>query len=103
MSINTDSSKAVDIKIMGRQFTIACTEDEHADLLSAVSYLNKKMSEISESGKVIGVEKIAIMAALNLSHELLNIKSGNVDVGDVKRRLNAMHESIDAQLILSKN
>ena len=98
MSLNTGSSKAVDVKIMGREFTISCVEEEREDLLSAVSYLNKKMSEISDSGKVIGVERIAIMAALNLSHELLSTKSGNVDVGDVKRRLNAMQDSIDGQL-----
>lgn len=98
MSLITSSSKAVDVKIMGREFTISCTEEEREGLLSAVSYLNKKMSEISDAGKVIGVERIAIMAALNLSHELLNTKSGDVNIGDVKRRLNAMQDSIDAQL-----
>ena len=98
MSLTNGSNKWVDVKIMGREFIIACTEDEREGLLSAVSYLNKKMNEINDSGKVIGVERIAIMAALNLSHELLNAKNGNVDVGDVKRRLNAMQDSIDAQL-----
>ncbi len=102
MSLSATSTQAVDVKIMGREFTISCTEDEREGLLSAVSYLNKKMSEISDSGKVIGVERIAIMAALNLSHELLNTKSGNVDVGDVKRRLNAMQDSIDAHLMQAK-
>ncbi len=101
MSLNTGSSKAVDVKILGREFTISCAEEEREGLLSAVSYLNKKMSEISDSGKVIGVERIAIMAALNLSHELLNTKSGNVDVGDIKRRLNKMQDSIDVQLAKS--
>ena len=101
MSLNTSSAKAVDIKIMGREFTISCTDDERESLLDAVSYLNKKMNEISDSGKVIGVERIAIMAALNLSHELLNAKNGNVDVGDIKRRVNAMQDSIDAELATS--
>ena len=102
MSLNAGSSKAVDVKILGREFTISCAEEEREGLLSAVSYLNKKMSEISDSGKVIGVERIAIMAALNLSHELLNTKSGNVDVGDIKRRLNKMQDSIDVQLAKSE-
>ena len=101
MSLSTSSAKAVDIKIMGREFTISCTDDERESLLDAVSYLNKKMNEISDSGKVIGVERIAIMAALNLSHELLNAKNGNVDVGDIKRRVNAMQDSIDAELATS--
>ena len=101
MSLSTSSAIAVDIKIMGREFTISCADDERESLLDAVSYLNKKMSEIGDSGKVIGVERIAIMAALNLSHELLNAKNGNVDVGDIKRRVNAMQDSIDAELATS--
>ncbi len=98
MSLNISSAKAVDIKIMGREFTISCTDDERESLLDAVSYLNKKMSEIGNSGKVIGVERIAITAALNLSHDLLSAKNGNVDVGDIKRRINIMQDSIDVQL-----
>lgn len=100
MSLTMASTKAVDVKIMGREFTISCTDEEREGLLSAVSYLNKKMNEISDAGKVIGVERIAIMAALNLSHELLHAKTGNVDVGDVKRRVNALQDSIDEQIAL---
>jgi len=98
MSFNGGLAKAVDVKIMGREFTISCTEEEQEGLLSAVSYLNKKMSEINDAGKVIGVERIAVMAALNLSHELLHSKNGNVDVGDIKLRLNTMRDSIDEQI-----
>lgn len=100
MSLNSGLAKAVDVKIMGREFTISCTAEEREGLLSAVSYLNKKMSEISDAGKVIGVERIAIMAALNLSHELLHSKNGNVDVGDIKLRINAMQDSIDEKIAL---
>ena len=53
------------------------------------------MHDIRDAGKVIGVERIAIMAALNLSHELLNTKTGDVDIGDYKRRINAMQNQID--------
>jgi len=53
------------------------------------------MRDIRDSGKVIGVERIAIMTALNLSHELLNSKSGNVDVGDIRRRISLMQDQID--------
>lgn len=100
MSLNNIPSKAVDVKIMGREFTISCTEEEREGLLGAVSYLNKKMSEINDAGKVIGVERIAIMAALNLSHELLHAKNGSIDVGDIKLRINTMQDRIDAQLVL---
>jgi cell division protein ZapA len=88
-------SKAVDVNIMGREFTVSCTEEERPGLMNAVDFLDKKMRDIRDGGKIIGVERIAIMAALNLSHELLNSKSGNVDVGDIKRRISQMQDQID--------
>jgi len=88
-------SKAVDVNIMGREFTVSCTEDERPGLLNAVNFLDKKMRDIRDSGKVIGAERIAIMTALNLSHELLNTKNGDVDIGDYKRRLIQMQDQID--------
>ncbi|MDO9364992.1 MAG: cell division protein ZapA [Methylotenera sp.] len=87
--------KGVDVNIMGRDFTVSCTDEERPGLINAVNFLDKKMRDIRDSGKVIGVERIAIMTALNLSHELLNSKSGNVDVGDIKRRITSMQDQID--------
>ena len=89
------TTKSVDVQILGREFTVSCTEEERQGLLDAVNYLDKKMRDIRDSGKVVGVERIAIMAALNLSHEVLNTKSGDVDIGDYKRRINAMQSQID--------
>ncbi len=88
-------SKPEDVNIMGREFTVSCTEEERPGLINAVDFLDKKMRDIRDGGKIIGVERIAIMAALNLSHELLNAKSGNVDVGDIKRRISQMQDQID--------
>jgi len=87
--------KGVDVNIMGRDFTVSCTDEERPGLLNAVNYLDKKMRDIRDSGKVIGVELIAIMTALNLSYELLNSKSGEVNVGDIKRRILMMQDQID--------
>ena len=91
--------KTVDVSIMGREFTVSCTDEERQGLLDAVNYLDKKMHDIRDSGKVIGVERIAIMAALNLSHEVLNTKVGSVDIGDYKRRINTMQNRIDEALL----
>ena len=91
--------KPVDVSIMGREFTVSCTDEERQGLLDAVNYLDKKMHDIRDSGKVVGVERIAIMAALNLSHEVLNTKTGDVDIGDYKRRINAMQSQIDEALL----
>jgi len=87
--------KGVDVNIMGRDFTVSCTDEERPGLINAVNFLDKKMRDIRDSGKIIGVERIAIMAALNLAHELLNSKSGTVDVGDFKRRIIHMQDQID--------
>ena len=91
-------TKSVDVTILGRSFTVSCTDEERQGLMDAVNYLDKKMHDIRDSGKVIGVERIAVMAALNLSHEILNVQMGDVDIGDYKRRINAMHGSIDEEL-----
>ena len=90
--------KSVDVIIMGREFTVSCIDEERQGLLDAVNYLDKKMHDIRDSGKVVGVERIAIMAALNLSHEVLNTKVGSVDIGDYKRRINAMQSQLDEVL-----
>jgi cell division protein ZapA len=87
--------KGVDVNIMGRDFTVSCTDEERPGLINAVNFLDKKMRDIRDSGKIIGVERIAMMAALNLAHELLNSKSGTVDVGDFKRRIIQMQDQID--------
>jgi cell division protein ZapA len=87
--------KGVDVSIMGRDFTVSCTEEERPGLINAVNFLDKKMRDIRDSGKVIGVERIAMMTALNLAYELLNSKSGDLDVGDIKRRIVSMQDQID--------
>ena len=82
--------------IMGREFRVACPEEEQAGLLEAVDYLNRKMLDIRDAGKVIGLERIAIMAALNIAHELLTTKvGGGFDMGEIKRRMNRMEAVLD--------
>jgi|SRR5690554_4163409 cell division protein ZapA len=90
--------QGVDINIMGREFTVACPEEERSSLINAVNYLDRKMKDIQASGKIIGIERIAIMAALNITHELLSAKHGNFDIGDIKRRIEVMQEQIDEAL-----
>ena len=86
----------LDVSVMGRQFRIACAEDEQKELLKATEYLDNKMREIRDAGKVIGVERIAIMAALNITHEYLSTHvEGGFDVGEFKRRILDMQTAID--------
>lgn len=92
-------SKSLDVSIMGREFRVACPAGEEQALLDAVNYLDKKMNEIFESGKVIGTERIAIMAALNIAHELLSARfPGGFDIGEFKRRMNVMQANVEQTL-----
>jgi cell division protein ZapA len=92
-------AKSLQVTIMGREFRVACPDEEQAGLLEAVDYLNRKMLDIRDGGKVIGLERIAIMAALNIAHELLTTKvGGGFDMGEIKRRMNRIETLIDQEM-----
>jgi cell division protein ZapA len=89
-------SKGLQINVMGRELRVACPEEEQKGLLEAVEYLNRKMQEIKSGGKVIGLERIAIMAALNIAHEFLTTKVGNgFDIAEIRRRMAGMETVLD--------
>ena len=89
-------ARGLDVNIMGREFRVSCTEEERRELLKAVDHLNSKMREIRDTGKIIGVERIAIMAALNIAHEYLSTRmDGGFDVREFKRRMSSMQATID--------
>lgn len=93
------SKNTLDVKILDRDLRVACPEEEREELLDAVAYLNRKMTEIRDAGKVVNVERIAIMAALNIAHELLSTKVGKgVDLSDLTRRMSSMQAAIDQAL-----
>jgi len=89
-------AKGLQINIMGREFRVACPEDEQKGLLDAVDYLNRKMQEVRDHGKVIGLERIAIMAALNIAHEYLSTRVGGAfDMAEIQRRMTRMEATIE--------
>jgi cell division protein ZapA len=63
--------RTVSVNILDKEYQVACPPEQEAELVVSASYLDKQMRSIRESGKVIGLERIAVMAALNISHELL--------------------------------
>ena len=65
-------TKQIEVNILGRDFTISCPESEEENLQKSISYLKHKVEEIQQSGTVIGVDKIIIKAALDITHEFLN-------------------------------
>lgn len=86
------------ISIMGREFRVACGPEEQKSLQEAVDYLNRKMQEIKEQGKINGLDRIAIMAALNISHEFLTTRVGSFDVSEFKRRMAGIETTLDQAL-----
>ncbi|HMG60476.1 MAG TPA: cell division protein ZapA [Burkholderiales bacterium] len=93
-------SKTLDVTIMGRTYKVACSEEERNALLSAVAYLDRKMSEIKSAGRVASAERIAVMAALNITHELLSSRNNasGFDIDGLRRRMAAMEATLDQAL-----
>jgi len=90
---------ALDVTIMGREYRVACGEDEREELLAAVQLLDRRMREIRDASKGGSIERVAVMAALNLANELLRDKSGHshgsaFDSGAAKGRIKNMQDAI---------
>ncbi|PCI09059.1 MAG: cell division protein ZapA [Gammaproteobacteria bacterium] len=83
------------ITIMGKEYRIACPDEEKDNLRASADLLNDKLTEIKQQGSVIGTERIAIMVALNLSHEVLHSASINTEHDTLNQRIDALSERID--------
>ncbi len=75
-----DRNVTLDINLLGRDYKVGCKESERAELSEAVAFLDGKMREIRGAGKVAGADRIAVMAALNIAHELLRARRAPPDV-----------------------
>lgn len=86
----------VPVRILDKEYTVACPVAEREGLLESARMLNERMREIRMTGKVIGSERIAVIAALNLAHELLQARQhGSEDHGAQKQRLRRLQERIE--------
>ena len=96
--------QTIDVKIMGREFRIACSDEERSALLRAVDIVDAKMATIRDSGRVVGVDRIAMMAALQIAHEAINASNTpngstiSLDNDVLERKIRAMDQSIDQAL-----
>ena len=93
-----EASTQVNIKILEKEYQISCPISERAALLSSAELLNTRMREIRDSGKVVGTERIALMAALNIAHELVSKKPKGPDLAPLKQKVEDMSASIDQVL-----
>jgi len=74
-----DSLRPVTVTILDKEYLISCSDEEREQLHTAAAFLNDKMLELKRGGKIIGTERMAVMAALNIAHELLACKQQNQD------------------------
>jgi cell division protein ZapA len=95
----TDGVSQVTIRILEKEYQIACPAAERNALLDSAELLNGRMREIRDAGKVVGLDRIAVMAALNMANELLRSRSkGDFLENDAKLRLRAMRERVEGAL-----
>ena len=90
-------TKGVDITLMGRQFRVSCPVGEEQELLDAAKYLDQRMRDIREGGRVVANERVAIMAALNIAHEMLSLRGGGggIQGDDLRRRIQRMSKTLE--------
>ena len=94
-----DKSIPVTVEILGKEYRIACKDHEKEALLASARYLDEKMSDVRSTGKVVGSERVAVVAALNIAHELLQQKFGDHDKDKmIRQRLEGLQERIEVAL-----
>jgi cell division protein ZapA len=95
----TDSTAQVSIKILEKEYQVACPNEERTKLLDAAELLNTHMLEIRDRGKVVGLDRIAVMAALNMANDLLESREQEEAVEThAKKRVQAMREQVETTL-----
>ncbi len=93
----------VSVRILEKEYQFACPASERNDLLNSAEFLNAKMRQIRDSGKVVGLDRIAVMAALNLANDLLkNRHQGETVDSSLGLRLKSMRERVESALETSK-
>lgn len=93
------TNKSIAVKILGKDYQVGCPDEQTHHLIDAALLLDNRMREIRSSGRVIGVERIAVMAALNLAHELLKLKDDIENTAsDTDKRLQQLHEKLSSAL-----
>lgn len=90
----------VTVEILDKEYQVACPPEQEQELVGAARHLDQKMRDIRATGKVIGLERVAIMAALNLSHELLSVRSGAPaqSLENYEDRIQALNTQLDETL-----
>ncbi|MCU7930054.1 MAG: cell division protein ZapA [Candidatus Thiodiazotropha sp. (ex Codakia rugifera)] len=89
----------VTVNILDKEYRISCLAEERESLLQAAAYLDGQMREIRQGGRIIGTERVAVMAALNIANDLLLIQQTKEDgTQNITRRIKSLQEKIEIAL-----
>lgn len=92
-------SSPVSVSILGKEYQVACPEEEKEALLASAKLLHKNMEDIRSTGKVVGLDRIAVMAALNLAHDLINLQNADsTDSDAVNQKIVQLNDRVSAFL-----
>ena len=95
----TTSNAQVSVRILDKEYQVACESEERTDLLDSAEILNSKMLEIRDSGRVVGLDRIAVMAALNMANDLLHAQARDRLIeGDLSGRLKNISDRVESAL-----
>lgn len=94
----TETTVPVTVHILDKEYQIACKEEETEALIAAADYVNRKMKEIRDRGNAIGTDRIAVVTALNIAHELLEIQHMQRSYEVVSERLSELRQKVDLAL-----
>lgn len=90
----------VSVRILEKEYHVSCPPEERAALLESAEYLNRRMREIRDTGKVVGLDRIAVMAALNIVNDLLQSRGRDEGAeSDLALRIKAMRERVESALV----
>jgi len=99
--LNETPVSRVSVRILEKEYQFACAPEERAALLDAAEHLNSEMRKIRDTGRVVGLDRIAVMAALNMANEVLKIRkaeaTGGID-GDLTARVKSLRERVESAL-----
>ena len=94
-----ESTAQVSVRILDKEYQVACPASERTDLLDSAEALNAKMIEIRDSGRIVGLDRIAVMAALNMANDLLHAQARDrILEGDVSSRLKVISDRVESVL-----
>ena len=97
--MSEDRVARVSVRLLDREYQVACPAEERSALLDSAEYLDAKMREVRDSGKVVGVDRIAVISALNLANELIKLRRNGSSVdADLGAKLQRLRERVESAL-----